>query len=122
MTAADIRYGRRGGHALPDGYVPGSPIIVEEQDEKKRKNAEAEQRRKAEQRAAVAAFELREGLVPGTAYWSGGEKGAPAGGMEWEGAARMAAARRAAGVPLAAYDRDALDRHPEPRSSFRESA
>ena len=32
----------------------------------------------------------------------------------WQGRARMAAARRYAGVPLDAVDREALRRHPQP--------
>lgn len=37
---------------------------------------------------------------------------------EWEGKAAMAAARRAAGVPLSIGDIEALDRYPEPRPRF----
>lgn len=35
--------------------------------------------------------------------------------IEWEGRARVAAARRAAGSPLDALDMEALERHPTPR-------
>lgn len=69
---------------------------------------------KAAQRLAVQRYEHDQDLVPGTAWWRGDERrGGPEGGQTWEGRARMAAARMAAGRRLDGNDRVALDRHPE---------
>ena len=37
---------------------------------------------------------------------------------QWQGLARMAKARHAAGLPLSDLDAEALDRHPKPASAF----
>lgn len=70
---------------------------------------------------AVAAYELEADIVPGTCHVDGATPdtiGTPAGGQEWEGLARMAQARQAAGLPLTDNDRIALHAHPNPRSGL----
>lgn len=74
---------------------------------------EPDEVRKARQRREVEAYELDNDLVPGTAGHDGDLRG-PSGGTPWEGKARMALAREAAGVPLNDVDREALTRYPEP--------
>ena len=66
-----------------------------------------DEERKEEQRKELAAYELANGIVPGTAVFRDDR---PTGGTTWEGKARMAQARVAAGVPLNDVDRQALDR------------
>lgn len=70
---------------------------------------ETEEERKVRQRNEVEAYELANEIVPGTASHRGDGPGqGPSGGTTWEGRARMAAARKAAGLPLDADDRLAL--------------
>lgn len=105
--ARDLLYGRRGGGWLPAGHdptAPKTPTATPAVDA-------GEEARRAAARAALAAYALAVDVVPGTARMDGGR---PAGGMTWEGAARMAAARRHAGLPLSDRDRTALDRYPTP--------
>lgn len=64
-------------------------------------------------RRRLADHENAHDLVPGTAH-NNGPKVPPSGGLSWEGAARMAKARDAAGKRLNGQDREALDRHPNP--------
>jgi hypothetical protein len=105
--ARDLLYGRRGGGWLPQGHDPTAPAEqTEESDAKRRSRAEIEAE-KAERRAAVAEWEIANDIVPGTASWRGD---GPGGGTPWEGKARMAAARRDAGVPLNDVDVEALAR------------
>lgn len=107
--ARDLRYGRRGGRWVDEGHDPTAPKapitkVVDEKDED----------RKARQRAELAAYELANDIVPGTAQHKGdGPGGGPSGGTSWEGRARMAAARRAAGVGLDRDDLKALRRFPD---------
>lgn len=64
-------------------------------------------------------YELEHDIVPGTSRHKGdGPNGGPGGGTSWEGKARSALARQVAGLPLDVVDREALARHPHPRSSF----
>lgn len=61
-------------------------------------------------RRELREWESRNEIVPGTATWHRSEGGQ--GGQDWEGLARMARARQAAGVELDSFDRQALARHP----------
>lgn len=81
-----------------------------------RKPGESDEQRKLRQRREVAAYEKREGLVPGTAGHRGdGLSGGPSGGTPWADKARMAAARFAAygSGGLNDTDLEALRLHPE---------
>lgn len=60
-------------------------------------------------------YEEEHDLVPGSCSMRDGQ---PTGGVEWEGAARMALARQHAELPLTDKDVDALRRHPHPRSTW----
>ena len=71
--------------------------------------SETDEERIARQRAEVRDYERANGVVPGTAQHRGDGRG-PEGGQDWAGRARMADARRAAGVPLDDLDRIALER------------
>lgn len=68
-----------------------------------------------QQRREMQRHEEAHDLVPGSCSMKGEQ---PSGGVEWEGAARMALARRAAELPLTDKDVEALRRHPTPRSSW----
>lgn len=70
-----------------------------------------DEEKRALQRAQCRTHELAADLVPGTAGHNGHHA---IGGQEWVGRARMADARRHAGIPLDNVDRDALNRHPPP--------
>ena len=108
--ARDLLYGRRGGGWLPEGHDPMAPKSpIEPKPATKRD--EEEEARKARQRAEVAVFEQAHDLVPGSAHHRGeGPGGGPAGGVSWAGKARMATARRDAGVLLNDVDREAIAR------------
>lgn len=83
----------------------------------KAKRDETEPEKIARWQREVARYEGQHAdrIVPGTARHNGdGRGGGPTGGILWEDRARMAAARRAAGVTLDRYDREALERYPEP--------
>lgn len=75
--------------------------------------AEEDERRRARIRGELAVYETNHDIVPGTAVY--GSTGAH-GGLSWEGASRMAHARRLAGLHLDARDLDAMRRHPSPSS------
>lgn len=114
--AVELRYGRRGGGWLPSGHDPmaAQAEAIWAADAEAAKAAAKrvqDEARKADQRAAIATWEQRNDVVPGTASWHGDNlHGGPTGGTTWDGMARMADARRHAGQPLTAVDHDALRR------------
>lgn len=79
-------------------------------------SAETPEERRARHLREIADYEAEHDIVPGTSTYR--EKTGPAGGQEWEGCARMALARREAGIDLTERDLEALRRYPNPRSSF----
>jgi hypothetical protein len=121
--ARDTLYGRRGGGWVPQGHDPLAPKAAPAAPKPPTKSEIDEEARKTRQRAEVAAFERAHDLVPGTASHRGdGPGGGPTGGVTWEGLARMAHARRAAGSPLTELDEQALERHPTRPPMFTEEA
>lgn len=70
---------------------------------------------RARKRAEMSRYEADNDLVPGTCSY--GHDG-PQGGMSWEGRARMALARQAAGLSMSQLDRDAIERYPRPCSGI----
>lgn len=72
--------------------------------------------KRQQQLRAMQRHEEAHDLVPGSCSMKGNDE--PTGGVEWEGAARMALARQHAELPLSDKDVEALRRHPHPRSSW----
>lgn len=100
-AARDLRYGRRAGGWLPPGWTPGSSVKFL-RDLRERMGGELLTEEALEFRDQRRRLEREHpDLVPGL-------------GTPWEGQARMAEARRTAGLPLDAIDLEALRRHPEP--------
>lgn len=93
-AARDTRYGRRGGGWAEEGA--GSDL-VSELDAVRRRAVEAHRKNPS-----------KNPPWPDT-YDAGNDRG-PHSDAEWEGAARMAWARKRAGVPLNRVDREALER------------
>lgn len=90
MTAtSDKLYGRQGGRFVTADYQPGQLL---------------DQMRKA-------LVDPRPSTIVGT------PAAEPADNTGWEDRARMAAARQHTGRPLDAIDREALRRHPTPRTA-----
>lgn len=99
-AARDLRYGRQGGRWLPPGVTPGTAV------------ADLDRLRR---RHRAAHRENPEAVKPWPDASSAPDLGNPdnaACGMTWEGLARMAHARWAAGAELTAHDLEAIRRHP----------
>lgn len=87
---------------------------------------ESDEDRIARHRRDVDAYEAAHPeVVPGTAAHAGDfdpdhprAQHGPHGGQLWEDRARPALARRGAGIELDVTDREALERHPAPRSGL----
>lgn len=116
MTARDIRYGRGGGRwkddarPVPEGYESRaqdlSPLALFHPDTRARDMAHRDRPRV--ERMASCPADGKGGHVDDCTC----EPDPAVLEDLWRGVARMANARRDAGVSLSALDRQALDRHP----------
>lgn len=88
---ADVAFGRRGGHQVPDGYDPRKALA----------DIERIRARELAKKAAGKPYQWHDGPWP------------PPSDVNLEGRARMARARQAAGVPLDDLDRRALELYPQ---------
>lgn len=100
MTAADARYGRRGGGWVDKGFAPGEGVA----DIARIRRAHAARVKRDPKAKPWPDLQKLETL------WR------PTTEDEWEGRARMAMARQAAGVELDSIDQQALARFPDPPS------
>lgn len=107
--AAEQRYGRRGGGWLAKGHDPTKPKKAAEPERAKTKAELDEEQRRRVAREEIAAYEAANDIVPGTSSYTGKQ---PSGGVTWRGQARMAHARKAAGLSLGANDLKAIARFP----------
>lgn len=101
-SARDVRYGRRGGR-WADASAGKVAAALAEIDEA---------------RTRARRLDRSDPLADGAKRWPDPHThiSRPVGDDEWEGRARMAAARESAGLDLNDIDRQALVRFPNPRS------
>lgn len=95
MTAGDVRYGRQGGGWVASGFTPGDGVA--DIDKIRRRTKKAHKTDAAKNPPWPDLEKISRTFTPTS-------------DEEWEGRARMARARLAAGVPLDAIDDEALAR------------
>lgn len=112
-AARDLRYGRRGGRWADDdtGTIADDVADLRNAHQRRHTDQPCDQHRIDQGKAPSCPWchpELLDTVLDGP----GGRR--PTGDVEWEGLARMADAKRAAGGTLTDLEAEALDRHPAP--------
>jgi len=118
VTARDVRYGRQGGRwhpgdprPLPEGYEPGPRVDMSPLYLFHPQTIAKHLTHRDRSRRVSCPADGKDGDVADCRCDPPDDVLAEV----WQGAARMAKARQAAGASLTAIDRQALDRYPDPQ-------